>query len=233
MCSHAHAAGDRPHLVGRLLHPAVPPGVRPVASPADPDVIVNACESAPYRLSHGVRRHDRFWIKGQPYSVAHMLADDPWADQFAGGTIYQAFLSPLSYHRWHSPVDGWVLKAYVHDRTYYSETPAEGYDPSGPNDSQATSPRSPPGRWCPSRPTIRPSGLCASFRPAWPRFHLRDHRVSGTAREKGRLARHVPLRRLDALPDVPPRLRFPRADARADLQQHPGQRPDRDRGPDQ
>jgi phosphatidylserine decarboxylase len=76
--------------------------VRPVASPADPDVIVNACESAPYRLSHDVRRHDRFWIKGQPYSVAHMLADDPWADQFVGGTIYQAFLSALSYHRWHS-----------------------------------------------------------------------------------------------------------------------------------
>jgi len=112
------------------------PGVRPVASPADPDVIVNACESAPYRLSHDVRRHDRFWVKGQPYSVAHMLADDPWADQFVGGTIYQAFLSALSYHRWHSPVDGRVVKAYVHGGTYYSETPAEGYDPAGPNDSQ-------------------------------------------------------------------------------------------------
>ena len=112
------------------------PGIRPVASPADPDVIVNACESAPYRLSHDVRRHDRFWIKGQPYSVAHMLADDPWADQFAGGTIYQAFLSALSYHRWHSPVDGRVVKAYVHDGTYYSETPAEGHDPAGPDESQ-------------------------------------------------------------------------------------------------
>ena len=112
------------------------PGVRPVASPADPDVIVNACESAPYRLSHDVRRHDRFWVKGQPYSVAHMLADDPWAGQFVGGTIYQAFLSALSYHRWHSPVDGRVVKTYVHDGTYYSETPAEGYDPAGPDESQ-------------------------------------------------------------------------------------------------
>ncbi len=112
------------------------PGVRPVASPEDRDVIVNACESAPYRLSHEVRRHDRFWVKGQPYSVAHMLADDPWAGQFVGGTIYQAFLSALSYHRWHSPVDGRVVKAYVHDGTYYSETPAEGYDPAGPDDSQ-------------------------------------------------------------------------------------------------
>ena len=112
-------------------------GVRPVASPGDPGVIVNACESAPYRVSENVKRHDRFWVKGQPYSVAHMLGGDPWADQFVGGTIYQAFLSALSYHRWHSPVDGRIVKAYVQDGTYYSETPAEGYDPSGPNESQA------------------------------------------------------------------------------------------------
>jgi len=111
-------------------------GARPVASPADPDVVVNACESAPYRVSRNVRRHDRFWIKGQPYSVAHMLANDPWAEQFTGGSIYQAFLSAFSYHRWHSPVDGQIVKAYVQDGTYYSETPAEGYDPAGPNASQ-------------------------------------------------------------------------------------------------
>jgi phosphatidylserine decarboxylase len=113
------------------------PGARPVASPDDPDVIVNACESAPYRMRQGVRRHDHFWVKGQPYSVKHMLADDPWAETFVGGTIYQAFLSPLSYHRWHSPVDGRIAKAYVQDGTYYSETPAEGYDPEGGNESQA------------------------------------------------------------------------------------------------
>jgi phosphatidylserine decarboxylase len=111
-------------------------GVRPVASPADQDVIVNACESAPYRVSRNVNRHDRFWIKGQPYSVGHMLANDPWTDQFIGASIYQGYLSPLSYHRWHSPVDGQIVKAYVQDGTYYSETPAEGYDPAGPNDSQ-------------------------------------------------------------------------------------------------
>ena len=112
------------------------PGVRPVAAPDDPDVIGNACESAPYRVSRDVQRHADFWIKGQPYSVAHMLAADPLAEQFVGGTIYQAFLSALSYHRWHSPVDGRIVKAYVQDGTYYSETPAEGWDPAGPNDSQ-------------------------------------------------------------------------------------------------
>lgn len=112
------------------------PGLRPLASPDDDSVIANACESAPYRVAHDVKARDRFWIKAQPYSLQHMLADDPLAPQFVGGTIYQAFLSALSYHRWHSPVSGKVVKTYVHPGTYYSETPSEGYDPSGPNDSQ-------------------------------------------------------------------------------------------------
>ena len=112
------------------------PGVRPVARPDDDAIIVNACESAPYRIARHVKQHDRFWIKSQPYSIAHMLANDILAPLFAGGTIYQAYLSPLSYHRWHSPVSGTVIKAYVKDGTYYSEAPSEGFDPAGPNDSQ-------------------------------------------------------------------------------------------------
>ncbi|HEV7591238.1 MAG TPA: phosphatidylserine decarboxylase family protein [Longimicrobium sp.] len=111
-------------------------GKRPVASPGDDAVIANACESAPYKVAHGVHRHARFWIKAQPYSLAHMLANDRLVERFVGGTIYQAFLSALSYHRWHSPVSGTVVKAYVRDGTYYSEAMSEGYDPAGPNDSQ-------------------------------------------------------------------------------------------------
>ena len=113
------------------------PGARPIASPDDDAVIVNACESAPYRIARHVRRHDRFWIKSQPYSITHMLANDSLAPRFVGGTVYQAYLSPLSYHRWHSPVSGTVKKAYVKDGTYYSEAPSEGFDPAGPNDSQS------------------------------------------------------------------------------------------------
>ena len=111
-------------------------GQRPIASPEDDGVIISACESAPYKIATDVKLADEFWIKGQPYSLRHMFADDPVADQFVGGTIYQAFLSALSYHRWHSPVSGTIVKAEVIDGTYYSETPAEVYDPAGPNESQ-------------------------------------------------------------------------------------------------
>ena len=111
-------------------------GVRPIADPGNDSVIANACESAPFRVAENVQRRDEFWVKGQPYSLEHMLDHDDLLDQFVGGTVYQAFLSALSYHRWHSPVSGRVVKAYVKNGTYYSETPAVGFDPSAPNGSQ-------------------------------------------------------------------------------------------------
>jgi phosphatidylserine decarboxylase len=113
------------------------PDVRPVASPDDDRVIVNACEAAPYRLARNVSQRDTFWIKSQPYSITHMLANDKLAPLFTAATVYQAYLNPLSYHRWHSPVSGTVVKAYVQDGTYYAEAASHGFDPAGPNDSQS------------------------------------------------------------------------------------------------
>ncbi|KAJ5605213.1 hypothetical protein N7510_010367 [Penicillium lagena] len=96
-------------------------GMRPVADPEDGRVIVSACEAQPYRIAHQVAARDSFWMKSQPYSVLDMLAHDPRAPSFVGGTVYQAFLSALSYHRWHAPVSGKVVAAYVVPGTYYSE----------------------------------------------------------------------------------------------------------------
>lgn len=113
------------------------PGKRPIADPENSKVIVNACESTPYEISTGVKRQDRFWIKGQPYSLQDMLANDESVDQFVGGTVYQAFLSVFNYHRWHSPVAGTIKKAFVQRGTYFSEAESEGMDPAGPTLSQA------------------------------------------------------------------------------------------------
>ena len=105
-------------------------GVRPVASPDDNSVIVNPCESAPFNIQRNIKRHDTFWIKSQPYSLDLMLAYDPLADKFVGGTVYQAYLSRFSYHRWHSPVNGKVVKAYLQDGTYFSQLLGIGFDAS-------------------------------------------------------------------------------------------------------
>lgn len=117
-------------------------GVRPVYAPGNDDMIVSACESAPLGIAQNVALSDLFWLKGQPYSLENMLNFDEFAPQFAGGTVYQAFLSALSYHRWHSPVSGTIRKAYVVNGTYYLENIYQGFfsssgpDPSAPNDSQ-------------------------------------------------------------------------------------------------
>ncbi|KAI7155459.1 hypothetical protein KC349_g6965 [Hortaea werneckii] len=109
-------------------------GIRPVADFDNDDVLANACESKPYRVARSVSAKDEFWVKGQPYSVRNMLAQDELAEHFAGGTVYQAFLSALSYHRWHSPVSGKVLKQYVVPGTYFSEPLFTGMaDPHGPD----------------------------------------------------------------------------------------------------
>lgn len=120
-------------------------GVRPVA-PGD-DAIANACESAPLQVVPNasepkVSEHSTFWLKNQPYSLQNMMNFDPLARQFSGGTVYQAFLSALSYHRWHSPVSGNVRKVFVVNGSYYLENRYQGFmnpdggDPSAPNDSQ-------------------------------------------------------------------------------------------------
>lgn len=111
-------------------------GMRPIASPEDDNVIINACESAPYRLAKNVKARDQFWLKAQPYALQFMLDNDPMAEKLAGGTVYQAFLSALSYHRWHAPVSGRIVKTKIVEGTYYSEALSVPYDPSGPDLSQ-------------------------------------------------------------------------------------------------
>lgn len=111
-------------------------GERPVESPGDDRVIVSACESTPYKISRGVHRHDEFWVKNQPYSLADMLANDPSVDSFEGGTVYQAFLSATNYHRWHTPVSGTIVRAFVQPGTYFSEADSEGSGAAEPPDSQ-------------------------------------------------------------------------------------------------
>jgi phosphatidylserine decarboxylase len=113
------------------------PDRRPVASAEEDSVIVNACESTPYRIASDVRLQDSFWVKSQPYSLHDMLANDACANEFVGGTVYQAYLNPFNYHRWHSPVSGTVLKAANVEGTYFSESECEGEDPAGPNNSQS------------------------------------------------------------------------------------------------
>lgn len=102
-------------------------GVRPIASPDSQQVIVNACESEPYRLATGIALRDKFWIKSQPYSLIDLLGHDKLASYFEGGSIYQTYLGTLTYHRWHSPVSGRVVRVTIQPGTYFSKAMYEGF----------------------------------------------------------------------------------------------------------
>lgn len=122
-------------------------GMRPIAS--GDNVIANSCESGPYRVAYNAQRKEAFWLKGQPYSLLNIFneteGDSSLTDKYEGGTIYQAFLSAESFHRWHSPVDGRIKTVYdtvdhrPFNSTYYSEmippNPLDE-DDAGPNESQ-------------------------------------------------------------------------------------------------
>ncbi|KAL4728115.1 hypothetical protein ACLX1H_004850 [Fusarium chlamydosporum] len=128
-------------------------GLRPVDFPddaaptcqcLDPTLVIsNACESAPLQVVESVQLHDQFWLKSQPYSLDRMLNSNPMTSLFVNGTVYQAFLSAESYHRWHAPVSGTVVGLDLVPGSYYSENYFEGLsgcwrdlDPAAPNYSQ-------------------------------------------------------------------------------------------------
>src|SRR4051794_12110071 len=109
---------------------------RPIAEPDDPAVITSAVEATPYKISTDVRLRDTFWAKYEPYSLADLLADEEGAKPFEGGTVHQAFLSAMNYHRWHSPVAGTVVRADVVHGTYFSEAESQGEGATEPSNSQ-------------------------------------------------------------------------------------------------
>ena len=112
------------------------PGAREPDAPEDNKVIVSACDSTFHFLSTDTQRYSRFWIKSQPYSLQDMLGNDELVDEFVGGTVYQAYLNPFNYHRWHSPVSGTIRKAYVKEGLYFSQATSAGVDPTAQGDSE-------------------------------------------------------------------------------------------------
>lgn len=106
---------------------------RPIGD-ASANVLHSACESTVYRKAHDVKLHDQFWLKDQHYSLYDILnRNDTFYNYFVGGTVYQAFLSPLDYHRWHVPVNGTIEKVEVIAGSYYAVLPDEGAPKGDPD----------------------------------------------------------------------------------------------------
>lgn len=112
-----------------FFHREIKPEARPIADPGDPKVIVSANDGTVYDIARNVQLLDRFWAKGQPYSLLDILDGHEDVERFVGGDVFQSFLSGANYHRWHAPIDGTVRHAEVLTRLTFTEAESAGFDP--------------------------------------------------------------------------------------------------------
>lgn len=91
-------------------------GKRPIASPADPSVIVSPADSVPQGVweidaNSNIVVDDGLPIKNLRYFNVNELLhpDSPYKGAFANGRLTHTFLNVFDYHRYHFPIAGRVL----------------------------------------------------------------------------------------------------------------------------
>jgi phosphatidylserine decarboxylase len=110
---------------------------RPTGPLDDLRLISAACESTTYAYQENVKKMDPLFIKDEAYSLHHLLAGN-YVDEFEGGIVLQGFLNTTSYHRWHAPCNGTIMKIVSVPGTYFAQGPYTIGLPTGSNDMKAT-----------------------------------------------------------------------------------------------
>eukprot|EP01084_Bolivina_argentea_P022412 41655_1 len=88
----------------------IKPSARPITEPNNDAIVVSPVDGVIYNIDHNVQQFTNFWIKRQPYSLQALLNNDSkYIEAFVGGSVWQTFLDPFNYHRWHTPVSGEVI----------------------------------------------------------------------------------------------------------------------------
>ena len=112
-------------------------GQRPVDSPDDDSDHRQRC--AKRRRSASRPTCNATIVSGSRTSPTRCMTCSRATNQSSTSSVepsYQAFLSATDYHRWHSPVAGTIVRAFVQQGTYYSEADSEGADAVDPRTSQ-------------------------------------------------------------------------------------------------
>jgi phosphatidylserine decarboxylase len=91
-------------------------GARPIAADADAIACpVDGCVSEAGTID-GARL---LQAKGRHYGLNELLAAQPWASYFEGGSFATIYLAPFNYHRIHMPLRGQLLETvYVPGRLF-------------------------------------------------------------------------------------------------------------------
>ncbi len=108
-----------------FFHRQIKPELRPIASPNDQSVIVSPNDGTIYQIASNIQKTTNFWLKGQTYSLINVLNNSEYVDEFVGGDMVQTFLSGNDYHRFHSPIDGTILKTEIVQGLTFSQRSSE------------------------------------------------------------------------------------------------------------
>jgi phosphatidylserine decarboxylase len=106
------AVNPDPHAYGsfnEFFTRALKPDARPVDSAADTIVSPVDGEISEIGLIEGDRL---LQAKGEYYQLADLLAGQPWAKRFEGGSFVTIYLAPFNYHRIHMPLNGRLLQTW-------------------------------------------------------------------------------------------------------------------------
>jgi phosphatidylserine decarboxylase len=115
----SEAAQSDPYRYGsfnEFFTRALKHGARPIAGDAD----AIACPVDGRVSEAGTIERDRLLqAKGQYYRLADLLAGQPWAQRFEGGSFATIYLAPFNYHRVHMPLRGELKETvYVPGRLF-------------------------------------------------------------------------------------------------------------------
>ncbi|KAF5855569.1 hypothetical protein ETB97_008979 [Aspergillus alliaceus] len=104
------------------------PGVRPIAEPSNPVVVVSPADSTfdgwadindgKITFPDGSSTIE---LKGITWDISELLRGSQYADAFKNGTFMHMFLSSKNYHREHAPVAGEVVEAFKIQGQVYQE----------------------------------------------------------------------------------------------------------------
>ena len=86
-----------------FFHRRLKPEARPID--ADPQGLVFPADGR-HLLIRNISACDHFFVKGNRFDLAALLADPALAEQFAGGDLLISRLCPVDYHRFHFPCGG-------------------------------------------------------------------------------------------------------------------------------
>lgn len=95
------------------------PGVRPVASPSDDNVVVSPAD-ARLMVFANVKTDHQIWLKGNFFTIAELLGPLAAKPSFETGAMTIVRLAPQDYHRFHVPVSGNLTQQYFLEGTLHS-----------------------------------------------------------------------------------------------------------------